>query len=146
MRRIPPTNTIAILGGIFLLLDQGLKYLANTYPSFSLYIWKPWFGWEFFPNPGIAFSLPFPQFILIIGTPIVLFWLYYIIIKEEKKNRLAMPGLIFIVYGALSNFIDRLMFGYTIDYLRIFTGIINLADIMIIIGVVALLLGEKHRK
>jgi len=36
------------------------------------------------------------------------------------------------------------MFGITIDYLRVLTGVINLADIMIVAGVL-LLLNKKSR-
>ena len=32
------------------------------------------------------------------------------------------------------HFIDRILFSATIDYLRIFTGVINIADILIVLG------------
>jgi len=48
--------------------------------------------------------------------------------------------------GALSNLIDRVLFSITIDYLRIFTSVINIADIMIVAGVVLLVLSEISKK
>ena len=140
------SQRIALIGGIFLLLDQGLKFLARTNPGANYYIARPWLGWEFFANPGIAFSLPVPQFLMIVGTPVILLWLYYVVSKEKQVNKLALPGLLLIIFGAASNFIDRLLFGYTVDYLRIIAGIINIADIMIVAGVVMMLWGEKEKE
>lgn len=41
---------------------------------------------------------------------------------------------IFLFVGAASNLIDRLIYGYVIDYFRIATGIINIADLLIATG------------
>ena len=54
-------------------------------------------------------------------------------------------GLVLVIAGASSNLIDRVFFGFTIDYLRILTSVINVADIMIISGVLILLLPKKER-
>jgi lipoprotein signal peptidase len=50
----------------------------------------------------------------------------------------------FIIAGAVSNVIDRFIYGFTIDYIRIFTSILNCADILIIIG--ALLLMKRSKE
>ncbi|MFA6486122.1 MAG: signal peptidase II [Candidatus Magasanikbacteria bacterium] len=47
---------------------------------------------------------------------------------------LGVSALPLIFFGALSNLIDRVCFGYTVDYFFILTGYINLADVMIVVG------------
>ncbi|KKW42128.1 MAG: hypothetical protein UY92_C0010G0044, partial [Candidatus Magasanikbacteria bacterium GW2011_GWA2_56_11] len=57
------TRFLASLGGFFLVaLDQFLKYAVRTHPENAFYLWRPWIGWEYFSNPGVAFGIkiPFP--------------------------------------------------------------------------------------
>jgi lipoprotein signal peptidase len=53
-------------------------------------------------------------------------------------------GIGLIVAGAISNFVDRVLWGATIDYLRVLTGVINLADCVIVVGVVLPLLSKER--
>jgi len=135
-----------LMSGLFLLIDQLLKFLARTNPDFNLYIWKPWLGWEYFANPGIAFSLPVPNWLVLLVTPIILILFIALILKSKKKNNLFYFSIFLIVTGAISNFIDRILFSATIDYIRILTGIINLADVMIVIGAGMMVMREWRRK
>jgi signal peptidase II len=121
------------VSGFFLFLDQILKYFARINSEFNFYIWKKYLGWEYFENVGVAFSLPFPNWLIIILTPIILLGLLYFITKKKRKNIFYL-GIFLIFAGAISNFIDRVLFGVTIDYLRILTGVINLADVVIVVG------------
>jgi len=137
--------TTVFVGGFFLCLDQILKYFARVNPDFTYYIWKPWFGWELFLNKGIAFSLPFPNWLIILITPVLLL-LLFAWSREKKRGQWFQFGVCLIVAGAISNFVDRVLWGATVDYLRVLTGVINLADCMIVIGAVFLLLAkEKDR-
>ena len=133
-----------LISGFFLLLDQALKYLARTNSDFSFYLWKNWFGWEYMGNTGVAFSLPMPNIVLLIITPLVLLGVSYFLVSRKKKSNI-FGGLLFLL-GAVSNYIDRVLFSVTIDYLRIVTGVINLADVMIVVGVVVLFLDEYKKK
>lgn len=133
---------IILAGGFFaLLVDQTAKYFIRTHPDFSFYLWKPWLGLEFFKNPGIAFSLPLHNSITIFLTPLVI--LYLTVWLHKQRNRpgilIKTAGSIFIICGAISNYADRIVHNYTIDYLRIFNSVINLADISIVAGVILLL-------
>ena len=133
-----------VTSGFFLLLDQVLKYFARSNSDFSFYIWKNWLGWEYLENFGVAFSLPVPNWILILITPLILLGLYIFLYKKKNKTNLFYLSLFFIIAGAISNYIDRVLFGVTIDYLRILTGVINLADVMIVVGV-GLLVVESYK-
>ncbi|MFH1947051.1 MAG: signal peptidase II [Candidatus Magasanikbacteria bacterium] len=142
------------ISGFFLFLDQVLKYFARNNSEVSFYVWKKYLGWEYFENSGVAFSLPFPNWLIIIVTPIILLGLLYSINKKKRPfgvssgraQSIFYLGIFLIFAGAISNFIDRVLFGVTIDYLRVLTGVINLADVMIVVGAGLLVLVSNERK
>lgn len=131
-----------LVGGFFLFVDQILKYLARVNPDFTYYIWKPWIGWELFLNDGIAFSLPFPNWLIILITPILILFLIAWA-KDKPRHKIFYFGIALIITGAISNFVDRVLWGATIDYLRVLTGVINLADVGIVVGAVMIVLKAK---
>ena len=137
--------TSVISSGFFLLLDQTLKFIARSNPDASYYLWKPWIGWEYFKNTGIAFGLPLPQPIVLLLTPIIIILIVGWWTQKKKPNNLFYLGTILIIAGALSNFIDRILFSITIDYLRIFTSIFNIADMLIVVGAGFLFLQEINK-
>lgn len=138
------------MGGFFLLVDQILKFFARSEPDFEYHIFGKWLGWEYLANPGIAFSLPFPNWLLVLITPIIILGLVLWSIKAWSKNHVSHItyhiSLILIISGALSNFIDRILFSATIDYLLVFTGVINLADVMIVVGAGMMIVGGFRRR
>lgn len=133
----------ALFTGVSLLVvDQLCKKLVLNNPTFSFYLIKPWFGWEFFQNPGVAFGIPIPGWIMTLITPPILIALSIFLYKkyqEPKTFYRELWGLLLIIFGATSNFIDRLLLNYTADYIRIIYSVINLADIMILCGLFCLL-------
>jgi signal peptidase II len=72
-------------------------------------------------------------------------WLY----RTPKKDRWTRLGLSLIIGGAIGNLIDRLQYGYVIDFLDLYVGThhwpaFNVADSAICIGT-GLLLIEAFR-
>lgn len=122
-----------LIGGFLFALDRILKYLAYTNQYTHFLFLNNYIGWEYYANPGIAFSLPVSQTILLLITPLLLIWLYKYI---KPTNNLAKFGLLLIILGASSNYIDRILFNITIDYLRLYTSIFNIADIMVLSGII----------
>lgn len=140
-------HIVSVLGsGVLFCLDQAAKYYARTHQDSVWYIIKPWLGWEYFENTGIAFSLPFPQLLLIGITPLILLWFFLVLKKHAARQPLITLSLSLIVFGAVSNLIDRTVFGFTIDYIRIATGILNIADVMIAAGIGIVLFKEIRTK
>jgi lipoprotein signal peptidase len=125
-----------LIGGFFLFcLDQIFKYLSlniftSDYLAFKI------FGWNPFINHGIAFSLPLPNIVTLIFTiPVVLIILWLLIKSFIYPIRLNIfIGLTLIFWGSISNLLDRIIYKATIDYFLIATGVINIADILIVIG------------
>jgi lipoprotein signal peptidase len=132
--------------GVLFSLDRLCKYFAFNYQSASWYLIEPWLGWEYFANTGIAFSLPFPQLLLLGITPLILLWFFLVLKKQIREQPLLFFSLCLIAFGAISNFIDRMLYGITIDYIRIATGILNIADLMIAIGIAIIFLVNLKRK
>lgn len=127
------TVHLFFVGGLFFIIDQVLKYFSrNIWPTKNLLF--SYFGWYPFKNAGVAFGIPLPQFFVITISLVILFLLIYLLKNSEQNNVLRQLGLMLIIFGALSNLVDRILFSYTTDYLLILTGVINLADVMIVLG------------
>lgn len=130
-----------LLSGFFLFLDQLLKYTARVNHDYQYYLIDTYLGWEYFGNTGIAFSIPFSNSLLLFATPIIIFLLFYTIVYK-KRSELFIIGIFLIIFGAISNLIDRFLFEITVDYIRFIFWVLNLADIMIVTGALLLILDE----
>lgn len=135
---------------IFFIGDRILKIAALSQGTgISRRILSPYFHFYLTFNPYISFSLPLSGLILtiiltIIALSLVSFIIYSLI---KKKNKELIIPLTFILFGAISNLIDRYSFGAVIDYfdLRYFS-VFNLGDVMITIGSIFVLLKIIKRK
>lgn len=130
--------------GVALILfaaDIAVKlYAVRTAPDFGNW----WFKFKLFYNEGIVFSLPVPNWIYL-PVALAIFMLFAgALIMALKKRSVSAPWLTFVVLGALSNLIDRFAHGATIDYLLFFgRSAVNLADAMIVIGVILFIRSQK---
>ena len=85
------------------------------------------------------------MFGLIVIILAVVIWL--LIKNYFQKNVFLVFSLTLIVAGALSNLIDRLYFGYVVDFISFFNySIFNLSDVYIVIGVGLILTRELSGK
>ncbi len=144
-----------IIATIIVIIDQVLKIVIDNILSINesiqvipdiFYITKVY-------NTGAAWSLFEGSGILLIIIAIVAFFLllkYQNVFVEKKRNTLAFA----LIYGGLvGNLIDRVIYGYVIDYLHIYIfgfsfPVFNLADTAIVIGfllvIIAIIKGEEH--
>jgi len=90
-------------------------------------------------NPGIAFDIELGLPIVFILSFLILGWL---LIDADKHwfshNKRSVANLV-IVIGALGNLVDRVIHGFTTDYLYVLTAVINISDILVLFGVLLLL-------
>ena len=144
-----------IIATIIVIIDQVLKIVIDNILSINesiqvipdiFYITKVYItgaAWSLFEGSGI----------LLIIIAIVAFFLllkYQNVFVEKKRNTLAFA----LIYGGLvGNLIDRVIYGYVIDYLHIYIfgfsfPVFNLADTAIVIGfllvIIAIIKGEEH--
>lgn len=119
----------------FVCLDRFLKSCALV-ADFKFNIWGEFLKFNFIPNPNIAFSLPLGGLFLNLLIPLILLVLLVIINKYwQEDNFVDFVAMVYIFSGAVSNYYDRLVYGYVIDYfdLKYFT-VFNVADIMIVLS------------
>ena len=98
---------------------------------------------EYIRNYGAAFNILsgsrlFLSLISIISTIILM---YLIFIRKDK--RINKYGLSFIVAGSIGNGVDRIFYGYVIDFIKIkFVDfpVFNIADIAINIGILVMII------
>ena len=135
---------IVILTG----LDQIIKYLL---PKFVLLneskeIIKNFFYITNVNNYGAAWSTFYNhRILLIIISLLAILIIYKTFIKSSKLTKLNSLLLGMLYSGVLGNLLDRIFRGYVIDYLdfKIFGydyPVFNLADILIVLGIIGLLI------
>ena len=102
------------------------------------------FEFHQFKNSGAAFSLPIPTTIIITVTLVVFFLLLLIAKQSWSTNKTRSLVCITILVGAFGNLLDRILYGYTVDYLIFFErSAINISDIIIVCGSFLLLFNQK---
>ncbi len=147
---------------IALTLDQWSKIVVDK--SMGLYesiVISPFFNLTYVRNSGAAFSFLsdaggwqrwfFAAMALIISG-ILVAWLY----RLKKHETLLAVALALVLGGAIGNLIDRLAYGYVIDFLDVYYKnwhwpAFNVADMAISLGVFLMLLesfgvGQKTKK
>ncbi|MBQ4633820.1 MAG: signal peptidase II [Bacilli bacterium] len=139
-------------------LDQMIKVLISSLFALgtSKEIINNFFYLTYVQNDGAAWSLFSNQtLMLILIAVIALVIIYNQFIKNKQLNKIDIILLSMLIAGILGNLIDRIIYGYVIDYLdfRIFNynfPVFNLADTLIVLATIALLIKtykeEKHGK
>jgi signal peptidase II len=141
----------ALVMAMFFIGDRILKNIALNIGQGQIYpLLKDWLSFHYVSNPYIAFSIPLSGLLLntLISSAILFLLCYIIYLIITKKNFIALIlPLTFILFGAISNLLDRFLYGFVVDYfdLKYFT-IFNIADVMIIIGTIYIILYELSRK
>ncbi|MDD5274645.1 MAG: signal peptidase II [Methylovulum sp.] len=136
-----------------LVLDQGSKlYIDGTMQLYQSIELMPSFSLTYVHNTGAAFSFLseaggwqrwfFAGLALVMSIGIA-FWLA----RLQKHEKLMAVSLALVLGGAIGNLIDRLAYGYVIDFLDVYYGTwhwpaFNIADSAITVGV-GLMLAES---
>ena len=135
---------IFIITFILLILDLVSKFIITKVfmVNESLVLIKNFFALTYVG----AFSILNGKvsFISIVSLIVVILLIYYLI-KEKKHNNYEVLSYSLVLAGALGNLLNRLIYGYVIDFLDFnILGynypIFNLADIFIVIGIFLLII------
>ncbi len=136
---------------ICLIADQITKQLVvgsmDLYQSINI---SPFFSITYVRNLGAAFSFLADQGgwqrwffcgVAAIASIVFVYWLA----KTPKSNRYLCIAFALMLSGALGNLVDRLLFGYVIDFLDFYIRdkhwpAFNIADSMIFIGAFLMIL------
>lgn len=141
---------IFILSAVIILLDQLSKFVAIKYLKGSTphVIITNFFRLSYVENFGAAFGiLQNKKILFIIITCIVIFSISFYLVKNYNKLNIFMRlGLGMFLGGTIGNFIDRVRFGYVVDFIsfRLFNKyefpVFNIADIAIVVGTFIILI------
>ncbi len=133
-----------------IVIDQITKWVANT--SLTLHEQNPvmpFFNWTLMYNYGAAFSFlsnagGWQRWFFTIVAAIISIVLAVWIVRLKAHEKWLGLALSLILGGAIGNLIDRLIFGYVIDFIqwyydRFYWPAFNIADAAICVGTVILL-------
>lgn len=121
-----------------LLIDLITKFLMID----KTIVINKYFLLNYSQNTGMAFSILNNQNLFLILTSIMIIGILGYLFYKEDKYRF---GITFVLAGAIGNLINRIQYGYVIDFIQIWIWpIFNLADIFNLIGIIILII--KLRK
>lgn len=142
MHRFKPLIYLLLISTVIIVIDQLLKFMmlqVLTYGA-SIPIIKGFFSLTLVFNTGAAFGILQGKQIIFMILPLVtvIFILVYFI-KVRDKQKLILP-LSFIIGGTLGNYIDRIKYGWVVDFFDFYIKqwhwpAFNLADAFICFGV-----------
>ena len=140
-----------LLAVVIVLLDLATKELAMQH----LELYRPnavfsWLNLTLAHNTGAAFSFLaggggwqrwFLSAVAVVIVVVLLVWLW----RLPHRARLLPSALALVIGGAIGNLVDRIRFGYVIDFIDVhYAGwhwpAFNVADSAIVVGVILLLL------
>lgn len=121
------SGNAAFLGILIILADQVSKSLAS--PGIK--------------NPGLPFGIDLPGFLdfyLVAGLLAIFVSLYVFYFRKLSW------GFVLVTSGALSNLLDRIYFGYVRDLINIGIATMNVADVLIWLGIALLVVNNAKLK
>ena len=108
-----------------ILVDQAAKYavVQTMYRGESIPVIGDWLRLTFTENPGMAFGISFgpPGLITMLSIAATALIVVYLV-RTGGGYWPYRASLAFILGGALGNIIDRVFYGYLMDYGAFFTG------------------------
>ncbi|NCN07896.1 signal peptidase II [Candidatus Falkowbacteria bacterium] len=137
---------IIVLNVLF--LDILLKKIFFTNASEEYFIFGDILKLKLATNSGIAFGLGFNYYALILIYFLIIPVLFFALLKAyQQKNNFNILGFTLIILGAISNLIDRIIWREVIDYIDLkYYTVFNLADVMIVLGVILIMVNSFRKK
>ncbi|MBI3087976.1 MAG: signal peptidase II [Candidatus Omnitrophica bacterium] len=148
-RQAPPRFRPWLIAAATVGIDQAAKLIVRAafVPAQSLPVIPPVFHLTYVQNTGAAFGLlqGHPEVFVILSV-VVAGWMIRELLRRRLRARLTDLALALILGGAVGNLIDRVRFGYVVDFLdfRVWP-VFNVADSCISVGVGLLLLSQFRR-
>ena len=147
--------SIFLIGILFFLIDIISKQLVLYFmvENQTIQIIPHFFSLTYVKNTGVAFSMLEGNILFILLMSVIVVGVLVYFAKSKGNGRLEKICYSMILGGALGNFLDRIFYGYVIDFFD-FTlfgfkmAIFNVADVEIVCGVFLLIVLEilKERK
>lgn len=137
---------VFILTIIIIILDQVSKYAAIKYLKHQrpIVIIENFFQFNYVENRGAAFGILQGKriFFLIITIAVVLIISFYLFKYYNQMSLLTKIAFAMLIGGAIGNLIDRMRFGYVVDFISVRLinqydfPVFNIADICVVISTI----------
>ena len=135
---IPLVVIIDIISKLLVSNNLLLSKSVTIIPNFFYLTYAHNYGgaWSIFENNTLAITII--SFIVILGIS-------YYVFKNKVTGKIEIIGYSLLLGGAIGNLIDRIIYGYVIDFLDFYIlgydfPIFNIADIGIVTGIILLLI------
>ncbi len=128
---------ILVIVSSIIFLDQLSKFLVVRFLQLNtpVILIKNFFGITLVHNRGAAFGILKNQLFLFIAISFFTILFIFLHLKNKNNSFLLKICLSLILAGAVGNLVDRLRFGYVIDFLDFHVWpVFNLADSALTIG------------
>lgn len=143
-------NTLAVVlvAIAVLCLDQYTKHLviSSFLPGESRIVVPHFLKWTYERNVHGAFGLFGSNAVMLIGMALVVLGLFWVSFRDAAAtSRMVRVAFGMIVGGAIGNIVDRLHYGFVVDFIdfyRWWPNIFNIADSCITVGVALLLISS----
>lgn len=134
-----------IVGAVLVIIDQIIKYFVSAYlqPVGSVSVIDNLFSLTYVENKGVAFGMfSDMRWIFVALTSVLLAIIIFYMLKKRPKGKFFYICAALIIGGGLGNLIDRIFYGYVIDYLSLsfFPPVCNFADYCITAGTIMLVI------
>lgn len=134
-----------IVGAVLVIIDQIIKYFVSAYlqPVGSVSVIDNIFSLTYVENKGVAFGMfSDMRWIFVALTSILLVIIIFYMFKKRPKGNFFYVCAALIIGGGIGNLIDRIFYGYVIDYLSLsfFPPVCNFADYCITAGTIMLVI------
>lgn len=121
--------------------DALSKYAAQKFLQEPLQIIPNFLQFYASKNTGVAFSIPVPNTVMLLLTPLLLAVLIYAIaLTCQLQKNITRAALLLITVGGVGNYFDRIRHGGVTDFIDFsFWPSFNLADSYLTVGVFLLI-------
>lgn len=140
---------LAALSGAIVVLDQLTKIYIHTQFGLgeSVVVIPDLFNITYVRNLGAAFGIladsneSFRSLFFLLLPPLAMILILFILKSTPLRERAQVLALSCVFGGAMGNYIDRLRFGYVVDFLdfhwkhKLVWPAFNVADVAIVVGV-----------
>lgn len=134
-----------IVGAVLVIIDQIIKYFVSAYlqPVGSVSVIDNLFSLTYVENKGVAFGMfSDMRWVFVTLTSVLLAIIIFYMFKKRPKGKFFYICAALIIGGGIGNLIDRIFYGYVIDYLSLsfFPPVCNFADYCITAGTIMLVI------
>ena len=134
-----------IVGAVIVIIDQIIKYFVSAYlqPVGSVSVIDNLFSLTYVENKGVAFGMfSDMRWVFVTLTSVLLAIIIFYMFKKRPKGKFFYICAALIIGGGIGNLIDRIFYGYVIDYLSLsfFPPVCNFADYCITAGTIMLVI------